>query len=334
MNHDVDSNYNKLKNNVDMELEGEAITFNCGNKEPSPIDGKENCINNSTCNGENCDQKQNGPTKSVSPEPIKKRLSREQELYLELKDIAKEELLQAEGNEVSGDNNTQKESEDEDLDFLQVQIPVRRTTSLKPYRTTASEVNLEPVSPGRRKTVRFADSLGLDLASVKQIANPDEPPILPDSVRKTLEREQLDHRQEEEVAFWRLRFSQPITSCPDFFRKVQDRKVALESCSVNNRDLRVHGVIRVANIAFEKFVAVRYTTNGWLTFNDVRARYVENSNDGKTDRFYFYFNVPGHLGVRNRIEFAVQYCAGDQSYWDSNHGYNYTLECIHNLGYY
>jgi len=226
--------------------------------------------------------------------------------------------------------------EDREFDFLRVVPPIKRSTSLKPLRPKSSNClsgSSGLTSPGRRKTVRFADALGLDLTSVRHIINPEEPPVVPSAVRQTLERDIDTEEHTLEVAFWKLRWPQLDVTSADFLRKVLDRKVILESCSVNNRDLRVHGVVRVANLGFTKSVTVRYSENGWMTYNDVQARYVTDSNDLATDRFYFFFNVPGHLGVRNRIEFAIMYTVSGQTFWDSNHGYNYALECIHHLGY-
>jgi len=218
--------------------------------------------------------------------------------------------------------------EDLEFDFLLPSLPMQRTTSLKQpsKKPKGSEGDGSGV---QQKSVRFADALGLDLASIRHIINPDEPPSC---TWRTYARKD-EHVANEEVAFWRVRFVQPVVTSSEFRQRVLDRKVALESCSINNQDLTAHGVVRVANIGFVKDVKVRFSYNGWLTQHDVQAKYIANSNELVSDRFYFVFNLPGHLGVRNRIEFAIVYTVNGQTWWDSNLGYNYSVECIHFMGH-
>lgn len=89
------------------------------------------------------------------------------------------------------------------------------------------------------------------------------------------------------------------------------------------------GVVRVANICYRKQVTVRYTTNNWVTFDDLTASYVLDSNDGATDRFSFSVNLPKCITVGGRLEFAIRYDAGDVilTFWDNNYGDNYCFEC-------
>ena len=66
----------------------------------------------------------------------------------------------------------------QEFDFLQ-ETPVKRSTSLKTYKTP-------PGTPHRKKEVRFADALGLDLEDVRHVMNADDPPKIPDSAMKDL----------------------------------------------------------------------------------------------------------------------------------------------------
>ena len=72
---------------------------------------------------------------------------------------------------------------------------------------------------------------------------------------------------------------------------------------------------------------VRYTVNNWLTFDELNASYVANSNDGPTDRFSFTINIPQYFGVGSKMQFCLMYTAGGNTYWDSNYGNNYSVEC-------
>jgi len=217
---------------------------------------------------------------------------------------------------------SQRSGEDEDDEFDAVAVP-RRSTSLKTGKTP-------PVASARRKKeVRFADALGLDLESVKHIMNTSEPPIVPASAVKHL----MLRSESADFMPYRRRllhacFSQPGMS-RNFAERVLERRVLLETCLV--APTAIDGVVRVANIAYEKHVFVRYTMNGWLTFTDVLASYVHGSSNSSTDQFRFSIALPNNFGiVGSAVEFSIKYEAGgtgDCVFWDSNYGANYRVEC-------
>ncbi|KAJ3090338.1 hypothetical protein HK102_004060 [Quaeritorhiza haematococci] len=96
------------------------------------------------------------------------------------------------------------------------------------------------------------------------------------------------------------------------------------------------GSIIARNIAFEKKVTVRYTTDSWYSFSDVVASY-RNSITLTMDRFEFTLDVDSVFPVDatsmetsptkegcHPIQFAIQYIVGGSSeYWDNNSGANY-----------
>jgi hypothetical protein len=49
----------------------------------------------------------------------------------------------------------------------------------------------------------------------------------------------------------------------------------------------VEGIIRVRNLAFEKWIAMRFTFDKWQTTSEVTARYKESLPNGTMDRFIF-----------------------------------------------
>jgi len=208
---------------------------------------------------------------------------------------------------------------EDDGEFFDYQ-KVRRTTSLKSGKTP-------PIgSPRCKKEVRFADALGLDLESVRQILNSNDPPIIPASATKHLHLPS----DMDDFLFCRRRllhacFAQPGDS-PTFLSRVTERRVALQSCVVTAN--AVNGIIRVANIAYEKRVSVRFSLDGWQTFTDIPATYVDGSNDGSTDKFCFGIVLPESFG--SAMEFSVRFVAGGNDgdvFWDSNFGANYRIEC-------
>lgn len=214
--------------------------------------------------------------------------------------------------------------EDCEFDYLR-SASMRRSSSLKTNKTP-------PGTPSRKKVVRFADALGLDLANIRHIMNFDEPPIVPISAMQDLN---LQNRPNAAPALVQVRhlctcFSQPGCS-PDFIRRVIERKVSLETCAIDDRNLTVSGIVRVANIAYQKGVIVRYTVNGWMTYTDDTASYVSGSNDGVTDRFMFTIHLPDYFAFGSRLEFSIMFTSGDQTFWDSNFGSNYRVECYFNM---
>jgi len=222
------------------------------------------------------------------------------------------------------------QSETAEFDYLD-SGPMRRCTSLKTSKTP-------PGTPRHKKEVRFADALGLDLASIKQILNHNDPPVVPDSAVRGLNIDEKYYdvwhgmkgvMEQTAAAVQRVRhlcacFAQPGYS-PDFARRIEERRVSLEHCTVDDILLMVSGTVRVANISFEKYVAIRYTINGWMTYTDEVAKYCQGS--GISDQFSFKIHLPDYFDFSSRMEFSVMYVAAGQTFWDSNFGANYRIEC-------
>lgn len=211
--------------------------------------------------------------------------------------------------------------EDKEFEFLN-NAPVKRCSSLK---SSASSGSLT-----KKKEVRFADVLGLDLESIQLITSTSEPPVVPRNALRDLKLgEKLDEsrRPFKQVLQLCPCFSQP--GCvPDFAKKVYDRKVMLETLSVDDANLTMSGVICVANYAYVKRIFVRYTTNGWLTYDNVDAiSYLGGSNGGSLDKFLFKIKLPSSFGFGNRVEFAICFESAGQVYWDNNFKANYRVEC-------
>ena len=205
-----------------------------------------------------------------------------------------------------------------DREFNFSKSELRKSSSLKTNKTP-------PGTPSRKKVVRFADAMGLDLESVRNIVNMDTPPRIPASAMADLQVGLGEDRQAMGSRFLAACFAQPGCAA-DFRQKVREHKVCLENSVISN--LTITGIVRVANIHFYKAVRVRYTTNAWNSFIDIAASYVKNSCDGPTDRFSFSIVAPADFGMGAKLEFAISYTAGDSVYWDSNGGSNYVFECF------
>ena len=208
--------------------------------------------------------------------------------------------------------------------------PLRRSSSLKLTRSTSTPA---------LKAVRFADTMGLQLQSVKRIRHKDAPetrPVVSRAALRDLKRGLEEEHKTEGTRYLCACFTPPGSPTAaaagfgeHFRRRVLEHKVTLETCVIGERDLTVMGTVRVANVCYRKQVVVRYTVNGWVTFDDVAAGYVLNSNDGETDRFAFAIVMPRCMAVGSRVEFAVRLAAVDvgEVFWDNNFGLNYRIEC-------
>ncbi|XP_030760612.1 glycogen-binding subunit 76A-like [Sitophilus oryzae] len=222
-------------------------------------------------------------------------------------------------------------NEDDDDDDNDVIPRVRRCSSLKTGKTP-------PGTPGRKKIVRFADVLGLDLADVRTFL--DEIPKVPKSAYDDLSDVDISDSSDIQnvnclnkfvgVSSEKILvplFEQP-SGLPNFLDLVRENQVCLENALVDDPVLfLIRGTVRVRNLDFNKSVHIRYTLDSWKTFADVQASYVQNSCDGFSDRFSFV--IYAHtLTVGQKLEFACRFqCKGCQ-YWDSNKGLNYCFQCL------
>lgn len=227
--------------------------------------------------------------------------------------------------------------DDDDEAEKETRIPrVRRCSSLKTGKTP-------PGTPGRKKIVRFADVLGLDLADVRTFL--DEIPKVPTSAYDDLVDADLSTSASDSSSFSSSfpkfhpsashkpekilfpLFQQPGGQ-PNFLDKVREKNVCLENAVVNDpTDLSVKGTVRVRNLDFHKSVHIRYSLDAWKSHADLQATYVKNSCDGFSDTFSFLLYAHT-LTEGQKLEFAVRFqCKGCQ-YWDSNHGANYCFQCL------
>ncbi|XP_032090866.1 protein phosphatase 1 regulatory subunit 3E [Thamnophis elegans] len=191
-------------------------------------------------------------------------------------------------------------------------------------------------SPGTRKRVRFADSLGLELISVRQFW-PNDLPQVPERVHNQLRRDSLSHFTPclpfcppvKESLNLQTRLLEPMFPDPlsmsDFLPRLLAQCVLLEG--VRAEGSCVSGTIRVINLAYEKRVSVRYTWDFWATEHEARASYAAPAGRDRdhADRFAFRLPLPVPLSAGVVLEFALCYLVGGKEFWDNNQGRNYSL---------
>ncbi|XP_056382164.1 protein phosphatase 1 regulatory subunit 3D-like [Hyla sarda] len=201
----------------------------------------------------------------------------------------------------------------------------RRAKSLP---TSTERRHLEVVAP-RKKEVRFADSLGLELTSVRHFCDADMPRV-PYHVLAGLRcREACPAGAELSTLLLRPTsqleplFTNPGTKA-DFLDLVRHRKVCLET--IHTDPFSISGDLRVLNLSYEKEVMVRYSVDSWSTSSEVMATFQRGFSDRYTDRFSFKLLCPTLLNKEEVLEFAIRYKVCGTEYWDNNDGVNYKIK--------
>ncbi|GBP19033.1 Glycogen-binding subunit 76A [Eumeta japonica] len=199
---------------------------------------------------------------------------------------------------------------------------IRRCSSLKTGKTP-------PGTPGRKKIVRFADVLGLDLADVKTFM--DEIPVIPKSAYDDLTGCDIFQNSPPTRAPPRLGALTlvPLFQLPrDVSEKLEKQNVCLETARVGDGGhVNICGTVRVRNLDYHKTVHIRYTMDRWKTYTDLQTTYVPGSCDGYSDRFQFVLYAPC-ITAGQRLEIAVRFQCKGQQLWDNNSGANYCFDCL------
>lgn len=205
---------------------------------------------------------------------------------------------------------------------------LRRRCKSLPTPTERAKLEISRIrSPSSQKKVRFADSLGLELITVKHFDDTDEPEV-PERILAKIPNHHLNHletkfpRAPAQTMFMELQFTNPGT-LPGFEQRVREVKVMLESVEAD--EFSLSGIVRVLNLAFEKSVSLRYSLNNWITFMESLASYVPSSSDSGTDKFCFKIVTPTYLDNGGTLQFAIKYCVDGQEFWDNNNGINYKV---------
>ncbi|KHJ97526.1 putative phosphatase regulatory subunit [Oesophagostomum dentatum] len=177
------------------------------------------------------------------------------------------------------------------------------------------------------KSVRFADDCGKELYSIRVMTEPSDypPQINPNVLRKLRGDNYVEDSPKDPTPTWNLLFKQPASEYVRFRETLEKDRVSLENVVLKPDSSKIVGTIKVANIAFEKKVFVRYTTNNWQSYMDRQATY-QPSTSKVYDTFTFEIELPRPTDKCKRMEFCICYIANGSENWDSNGGENYKLE--------
>lgn len=146
-----------------------------------------------------------------------------------------------------------------------------------------------------------------------------------------------DHDTENEFPFgndepsfeWELRLANFPKDQPSRAHK----PVRLERISLSSDNNNLVGVVAVANLAFHKNVAARFTFDYWKTVSEVTAEYThdvrrKHVHDGY-DRFAFSIKLADQANLENKTMFAcIRYTANGKEYWDNNCSMNYQVDFL------
>jgi hypothetical protein len=214
-----------------------------------------------------------------------------------------------------------------------------------------------------KKSVRFADSVGRELAQVQFIRSSitDEskelsflfgssllsssPPSFTKNNLYVPNKSHLEHKpwsfdvaltpnkQTDETLIPKRFFClyrQPNSEHPDIYlHEIWKSQIKLEYADVplkfsSTGEQQLVGKLWVTNASYWKYVSIKYTFNRWLNTCEREAQHRYSSKDFRNiDQFEFSIDIPGDV---DRIDFVLRYCVNGQEYWDSNEGKNYTLQ--------
>lgn len=224
--------------------------------------------------------------------------------------------------------------EESDRDDLEERPPMVRKKSGELVRPA-----LRPASAGRRPssmpgTPTFSKAVHFDsqLEHIRHFLQLDKP------VAVSAETSPVDeHDTEGEFPFsngaspgspldWELR----LPNFPKDPSSPVHKPVRLERLSLSSDSANLVGVVAVANLAFNKQVATRFTFDFWKTVSEVTAEYThdvrrKHANDG-CDRFSFSIKLADQANLESKTMFAcIRYTVNGKEYWDNNNSMNYQV---------
>ncbi|KAH6838595.1 putative phosphatase regulatory subunit-domain-containing protein [Chaetomium sp. MPI-CAGE-AT-0009] len=112
-------------------------------------------------------------------------------------------------------------------------------------------------------------------------------------------------------------------------RKAQP--VRVERVWLSNDQKSLIGSIVVANLAFHKAVACRFTLDYWKTTSEIAAEYVCSIHPVDTpyaqDRFNFSIKLSDLANLEAKtLYFCIRYTVNGQEHWDNNNGTNFQVD--------
>jgi len=263
-------------------------------------------------------------------------------------------------NKVNEANERESNQTFDDKRSIQTSSTSSRRKSIK----VRGNKNFGSKAATQKKIVRFADSFGLNLETVRIISNN----TFVDAFSAQDESEN-EHEPESTATV----LSKPFLVLIPLFsvRKQLDTIVKLDDYIFDYENKIIKCIIKVRNLAYNKRVFARISMNNWKTYHDLDAMFVNSDHAPtsthsnvptqstlhlptsamSTDAFiplvneshlmpsysYDYFGfciiIPDKGTMDDytlRIEFALCFVCDNTTYWDNNAGENYKFQCFFN----
>ncbi|ORY21425.1 putative phosphatase regulatory subunit-domain-containing protein [Naematelia encephala] len=106
-----------------------------------------------------------------------------------------------------------------------------------------------------------------------------------------------------------------------------DADLYLESLYLDDDRRSLRGITVCKNLAFQKWVAVRFTFDWWQTTSEVTAIHKDSIKGGAYDRFSFQIKLHDMIAKieQKTLFMAIRYTTDGREIWDSNGGQNYQV---------
>lgn len=186
----------------------------------------------------------------------------------------------------------------------------------------------------QKKRVVFADDRGRPLTQIRVMSEPSNvPPLWSTAYVAGLtggllgsSKDQDQETAQDTTPPWQVTFPQPASDYLAFRRKLDQNSVSLENVIVRESEQCLVGTVKVRNLAYDKEVVVRASSDCWSTHEDVYCTYVEQPGSPGPlilyDTFRFRLTLPVASDI---VEFCVRYRTDGKESWDNNENKNYLV---------
>ncbi|ORY85044.1 putative phosphatase regulatory subunit-domain-containing protein [Protomyces lactucae-debilis] len=199
-------------------------------------------------------------------------------------------------------------------------------SSLKPFgKTGKPRPQSMPSTPVFQKNVHFDRKL----EHVRHFLHSEKPAAVSTTTSPTQEYNDHDgfpFHQEDELTI----------ELPNFVPEAQQTDnhgaiIKVETVYLSSDKRSLIGRVAVRNLAFQKYVCVRYTMDNWRTTSECAAEYTKDvrkkQREDGFDRFNFDIKIDDFSGVTDKtMFFCVRYNTNGQDFWDANGGKNFRVE--------
>ena len=185
-----------------------------------------------------------------------------------------------------------------------------------------------PTSPGK-KSVRFADHEGKELCSVLIFSHDTD-------LKEHGHGGRNNHRNGNGNSKKNGANGHKLEGTLNLYFEKLDSQTLIERALTNyvtldnivQSERGIIGMVAVKNEAYYKQVTVRYTWNGWKTFQECPANFYQQGPSTLIDKFIFVIPAPKitNSGKGWNLEFAIRYRVAGMEYWDNNAFKNYVVK--------